>query len=123
MHVISRGFQDFKGEQIVVLCHLLISDVNYGYRLYAPAIVSAVNNQPITSLLSLVRAVMGCEEDFMEFKLDDSSVIVLQTKTARVCVCACVYVYEYVRTYVYGDVYVCTCVSIRISTQGVKESS
>lgn len=39
LHVISRGFQDFKDEQIVVLCHLLISDVNYGYRLYAPAIV------------------------------------------------------------------------------------
>jgi hypothetical protein len=101
-----------------VLCHLLISDVNYGYRLYAPAIVSTVNNQPITSLLSLVRAVMGCEEDFMEFKLDDSSVIVLQTKTARVCVYVCVYVSEYVRGCVYGDVYVCMCVSIPISTQG-----
>ena len=26
----------------------------------------------------------------MEFKLDDSSVIVLQTKTARVCMCICI---------------------------------
>lgn len=56
MHVISRGFQDFKDEQIVVLCHLLISDVNYGYRLYTPSIVSSINGHTITSLLSLVRS-------------------------------------------------------------------
>ena len=30
---------------------------------------------------------MGCEDEFMEFKLEDASVIVLQTETARVSLC------------------------------------
>ena len=39
---------------------------------------------------------MQCEEEFMEFKLEDASVIVLQTATARV---ACIHTHTHTHTH------------------------
>ena len=58
-------------------CHCHIPNV------HGVVCVSGMNGQAITSLLSLVELVTQCEDEYMEFKFADDSVIVIETHTAR----------------------------------------
>mmetsp|Transcript_20374 Transcript_20374/g.41134 ORF Transcript_20374/g.41134 Transcript_20374/m.41134 type:complete len:515 (-) Transcript_20374:137-1681(-) len=83
LHVLWRGFRERVDEQCVVLCHLLVADVNFGYKFHTAAVLKAFNDQPILSLPSLVKLVTECSAEYMEFKLEDGSQIVLSTDAAR----------------------------------------
>jgi len=83
LHILSRGFRSYEEEECVVLCHLLVADVNFGYKFYSTAVIKSFNDQTVLSLANLVRLVTECSAEYMEFKLEDGSQIVLSTEAAR----------------------------------------
>ncbi|XP_057483409.1 protease Do-like 9 [Actinidia eriantha] len=72
-------------EERVVLSKLLHDEVNIGYddEGIEGYQLLAFNGQPVYGLKNLVMMVKGCNEEFLEFILENYKKIVLQTKSAR----------------------------------------
>lgn len=59
------------GQQLVVLSHILVNDVNVGYESdhYSNTIVYSVNGQKVNNLVELAQLVESSEERFLEFEV------------------------------------------------------
>ncbi|KAG5514654.1 hypothetical protein RHGRI_035901 [Rhododendron griersonianum] len=72
-------------EQRVVVCQVLEDDINSGYD--AEEVVNfqvrTFNGKLVKSLKDLVSMVESCNEEFLEFRLDNRKILVFQTNNAR----------------------------------------
>lgn len=70
-------------EQVVALIKILQDEVNAGFHhVHANQIVS-FNGEKITNLKQLIEKVENCKEPFLDFKLDSSERIILDTQKAK----------------------------------------
>jgi len=65
----AESFPDSPGQQVVVLSHILMDKVNYGYESVSPAEVIKFNGEDVKSLAHLKIMIENCETDFLEFEV------------------------------------------------------
>ena len=70
-------------DQVVVVSQVLSSDINTGYEDIVNVIVTGVNGKPVRNLKSLVKTVEQCKEEYLKIELNESLLIVLNTKEAK----------------------------------------
>eukprot|EP01135_Chromosphaera_perkinsii_P004605 Nk52_evm5s291 gene=Nk52_evmTU5s291 len=69
-------------EEIVVLSHVLVDEVNYGYHQLNDVQVLKFNGESIKNLAHLTELVSGSQEEFVRFDLDDDLTIVMKRESA-----------------------------------------
>ncbi|KAI3879140.1 hypothetical protein MKX03_010644 [Papaver bracteatum] len=65
-----NGMAQSEDEQVVVICQVLVADINIGYEGIRYTQVFSFNGNPIRNLKSLANMVENCEDEFMKFELD-----------------------------------------------------
>lgn len=72
-----------EGEQVVVLSQVLAAEINLGYEEVCNTQVKSVNGVTVKNLKHLVELVTACQDKYLRFDLEYSTMIVLETETAR----------------------------------------
>jgi len=83
LNIMTSGVAKLPGEQVVVLSQVLAADVNLGYESVTNTIVKKFNGIEITSLKQLADLVQSCSEPYMQFALNGSELVVLDTEEAK----------------------------------------
>ncbi|KAJ7542640.1 hypothetical protein O6H91_09G004600 [Diphasiastrum complanatum] len=78
-----NGVAEFDDEQIVVMSQVLANDLNIGYEDITNAQVQNFNGVKIRNLKQLAQLVDSCTDEFMCFQLDETMMVVLDTKASH----------------------------------------
>ncbi|KAK4264306.1 hypothetical protein QN277_025505 [Acacia crassicarpa] len=70
-------------EQLVVISQVLVDDINFGYEDITNNQVLAFNGKPIKNLKSLASLVENCNDEHLEFSLEDDQIVALRTARAK----------------------------------------
>jgi len=73
---------DYEGQQIVVLSHVLLHKINYGYQHLTNYQVLSFNGTKIKNLAQLVQLVESNDKPHLRFDLDDGMVVIIDAKEA-----------------------------------------
>ena len=72
-----------KGQNVVVVAHVLSAPINIGYEDIVNTVVNGFNGKPVSNLKQLADMCDGCKDPFMRFELDHNLLVVLKTKEAH----------------------------------------
>ncbi|CAM6075090.1 unnamed protein product [Sphagnum tenellum] len=78
-----HGLAEFDDQQLIVVSQVLANDINIGYEEITNILVQEFNGVKIRNLRHLAQLVDSCTDAFMQFELDYSSLVVLETKAAK----------------------------------------
>eukprot|EP01112_Ceratiomyxa_fruticulosa_P011872 TRINITY_DN3266_c0_g1_i1.p1 TRINITY_DN3266_c0_g1~~TRINITY_DN3266_c0_g1_i1.p1 ORF type:complete len:585 (-),score=128.25 TRINITY_DN3266_c0_g1_i1:22-1776(-) len=76
------GIPEEENEQVVVLSHVLLDKINYGYQQFANQELKAFNGVKIKNLKQLVKLVENNKEPYLRFDLDADIVLIIDAKEA-----------------------------------------
>lgn len=77
-----HGTKTTADQEVVVLNHVLMSDLNLGYDKFVNLEVTAVNGTPINNLRQLVTVLTQATTQFVRINLDKDSVLILERERA-----------------------------------------
>jgi len=77
------GEKERQDQEVVVLAHVLVDEINYGYANLTNLEVKKFNRIPINNLRHLVTLVEQNQEPFLRFDLDEHMVIIMDSKTVK----------------------------------------
>ncbi|CAM6052277.1 unnamed protein product [Sphagnum compactum] len=70
-------------EQLVVVCQVLVADINIGYEDIVNTQVLAFNGTPVRNLKHLANMVETCDGQFLRFDLEYQQIVVLEAAAAK----------------------------------------
>lgn len=81
-YVALYGEKQFQEQEVVILCHVLVDEINYGYSNLTNLEVKKCNGVEIRNLRHLVELVENNKYPFLRFDLDEHMVIIMDATKA-----------------------------------------